>query len=71
MAEAADLSPAQYRFESYEGHMNKDVTISEDEILVIIAALNFTKNRTVGKSWEDKDERLLQRMKWLLDNKAL
>jgi len=51
--------------------MNKDVTISEDEILVIIAALNFTKNRTVGKSWEDKDERLLQRMKWLLDNKAL
>ena len=44
------------------------VALTKLEIYAIIAALNFTKNRTKGISWELRDEEILEKMRNISNN---
>jgi hypothetical protein len=39
-----------------------NITITEEELFAIIAALNFTKNKCIGISWNIVDENILQKL---------
>ncbi len=48
-----------------EDSMLLDLNVKE--VMCVIAALNYTRNRTLGISWEPKDEKLLMKLKDWLD----
>lgn len=44
-----------------------EVALSQEAIRIILASMNYTKNRTLGSSWEERDEKLRIKLEEALD----
>lgn len=45
-----------------------NIVLTREEVGALIAALNYTKRRTIGVSWEAIDESLIKRLKEMYRN---